>query len=323
MLMTILVVLTFFSGNTGDSYAQSTMIPHWVKNDVLWLHNGEISDSEFTNEIKWLVEHRIIPVQYFKAEIILVPQTTYLKNISYQWYQNKVSDIEFIHTVEYMIRNGVIQLDKEFASKIETERYAQVNVTSDEKKSVVIIPVFTSLAYSENGFYDYFNGRCNKSCLSKTMYFQKPLEYTSSQNALQTLKSLGYDTITDIDVDKDPEILSKYDKIIILHNEYVTQKEFYAITHHSHVIYLYPNALYASIEADYKDNTINLIRGHGYPSSDIRNGFDWKYDNSSFEYDTECNNWNFVTIDNGIMLNCYPENHFAQSFTILKAIKDY
>lgn len=49
---------------------------------------------------------------------------------------------------------------------------------------------------------------------------------------------------------------------------------------------------------------IILVRGHCYPSSEITNGFDWKFDNMDFEYDS-CENWKFYEIDNGIMLNCY------------------
>ena len=45
----------------------------------------------------------------------------------------------------------------------------------------------------------------------------------------------------------------------MLHNEYVTQAMFDAITNHPNVIYLYPNALYAEIEVDYENNLITLI----------------------------------------------------------------
>ena len=66
-------------------------------------------------------------------------------------------------------------------------------------------------------------------------------------------------------IDKNPDMLKKYDKVIMLHNEYVTRNMFDAITNHPNVIYLYPNALYAEIEVDYENNLMTLIRGHGYP----------------------------------------------------------
>ncbi len=111
----------------------------------------------------------------------------------------------------------------------------------------------------------------------------------------------------DQDVDKNPDILKQYKRVIVLHNEYVTKKEFDAITNHPDVVFLYPNALYAQVRTNYDNGTITLVRGHGYPDSTIKNGFDWKYDNSGYEYDIECNNWNMYKSGNYAMLNCYPE----------------
>ena len=50
-----------------------------------------------------------------------------------------------------------------------------------------------------------------------------------------------------------------------------------------------------------------LEKGPRYPQLDIKNGFDWEYDNSDMFYDTTCENWKFHKIDNGYMLNCNPE----------------
>ncbi len=87
---------------------------------------------------------------------------------------------------------------------------------------------------------------------------------------------------------------------------------------------LHPNALYAQIEVDYEKEAITLIRGHNYPSPEIKNGFEWKFDNTHpYEYDTDCEDWDFIQIDNGIMLNCYPEKIIFQDERLLKAIKEY
>ena len=45
-----------------------------------------------------------------------------------------------------------------------------------------------------------------------------PDHFTSSANGLQILNLLDYDIITDISVHQNPEILSSYEKIILLHN---------------------------------------------------------------------------------------------------------
>lgn len=178
---------------------------------------------------------------------------------------------------------------------------------NSSSSTVFVYPVFTQAAYDHNGFYDYYSGNCDARCLSI------PLQYTiggsgttSSMIGTSVLTFLGYPYITDIDIDKNPNILKKYDRVIMLHSEYVTQKEFDAITNHPNVFYLYPNSLYALVQTNYDNNTLTLVRGHGYPDASIKNGFGWKFDNSQFEYDSRCDNWSITTIDNGKMLNCYP-----------------
>ena len=203
-----------------------------------------------------------------------------------------------------------------------TELYEKLNYQLSEK-TIVIYPIFTAAAYSEPGFYTYFREECDEKCLTIELQKEYAPDFTSSGNGFQVLKLLGYEIISDIDVDQDPTILEKYDKVILLHNEYVTQSMFNSIVNHPHVIYLYPNALYAEIEVDYKKNEIALIRGHGYPESTIMNGFDWEFDNTHpYEYDHDCENWEFYRIPNGEMLNCYPERELISNIELLKKLKD-
>jgi len=194
---------------------------------------------------------------------------------------------------------------------------------NDEKNIVVVYPIFTAAAYSEPGFYTYYRGECDDECLTITINENYPLSYQASGDAIQILSLLNYPIITDIDIDQDPSLLSKFDKVILLHNEYVTKTEFDAITSHPNVIYLYPNALYAEVSFDNENYTITLVRGHNYPEITIRNGFDWEYDNSELEYDNTCLDMKFTKIENGFMLNCYPENIIHKSKNLLKQIKEF
>ena len=174
-------------------------------------------------------------------------------------------------------------------------------------RTVVVLPVLTQAAYGLHGFYWFYSGRCGQECLTVPIPKNFTASYVTGGGVYDTFLDQDFAYVTDIDVDKNPAILAKYDKVILLHNEYVTQKEFDAITHHSNVIYLYPNALYALVSVNYDKNTITLVRGHGYPQKYIRNGFGWTFDNSKYEYNTECENWQFYKIKNGYMLDCYPQ----------------
>ena len=201
------------------------------------------------------------------------------------------------------------------------ENYNTIAIWDDPQKAAVVSPIFTDSAYDRFGFYDYYLGNCD-SCTTTTIS-DGVLDYNSSVYGYQLLTLLGYSPITDIDIDKNPSILKRYDKIIMLHNEYVTRAMFDAITSHPNVIYLYPNALYAEIEVDYDNNTITLIRGHNYPEQEIANGFDWEFDNTHpYEYDNNCSQMEFYKIDNGWMTNCYPEQILAVSPLVFQMIKN-
>jgi hypothetical protein len=203
-----------------------------------------------------------------------------------------------------------------------TEIYEKLKPSDN---TVVIYPLFTSAAYTEPGFYTFYRGECDESCL--TVNFENQ-EFTmaSSITGAQVLHALGYEFITDIDVDKNPEILLNYDTIVLLHNEYVTQKEFNAISNHSNVIFLYPNALYAKIEVDYSDKTITLIQGHSYPNypNGPKNGFNYEIEKQFhvYEQDRECLDWHFTKIENGYHLNCYPDYVITKDLRILFTMKD-
>jgi hypothetical protein len=198
------------------------------------------------------------------------------------------------------------------------------NILKPNEKTIVIYPVFTSAAYNEPGFYTYFGGNCDELCITNLSFENPQFKYTSSGLTAQILYLVGYDFITDIDVDKTPGILKNYDTVILLHNEYVTQKEFSAITAHPNLIFLAPNALYAEIEVNYDDNTMTLIRGHAYPDSSITNGFNYKIEEEfhNYEYDAECLEWEFLEIENGFHLNCYPEGILHKNLDILLKMKE-
>lgn len=240
-----------------------------------------------------------------------------------KWGSGKLFDI-FVDPKDIAVIDGkqipmraTFQLNPDLA-----DVYSEIGVYDKKNKPLFIIPLFTASAYAKNGFYDFYNGNCN-TCLTTKIVSIDGLREQSSANAVKVLELLGYDSITDIELNKNPNILSKYEKIIVLHNEYVTKNMFDAITSHPNVIYLYPNALYAEISINYVDNTISLIRGHGYPESEINNGFDWEFDNTRpYEFDKKCDDWEFYDIPNGKMLNCYPEQKIWKDEKFLKALKE-
>ena len=206
---------------------------------------------------------------------------------------------------------------------------APINFSEDELNQfsslpniVVVRPTFTQSAYSSGGFYDFYAGECDSSCLTVPVDQDwNNKKFTSSKNALRVFDILKWKIIDDLDLHQDPAQLENYEKVILLHNEYVTKEMFDGIMNHPKVIYLYPNALYAEVSYNSDSHTITLIRGHGYPERSISNGFDWKFDNTHpYEYDTDCETKQFYRIDNGYMLDCYPEKIITTDRELIKQI---
>lgn len=216
-----------------------------------------------------------------------------------------------------------------------------IMVAYNHGKYVYVEPTFTQSAYQPNCFYDYYSNHylvkdlvCPISDKSSDR-----VNTADSRNAQIILTALGVGHITDEDLTNGMKINDR--TIILLHNEYVSQTEFnYLNSSEPDVIYLYPNAMFAQIEykkitltcEDYLGNNcyyqyqISLVRGHGYPSANITNGFNWVYENSQYElhgnprtYD-QCNGvdrWN--TLPNGDrQLNCYTLNPIEITQAILQ-----
>ena len=328
-------------------------VPDWVKNNAGWWAGDLIGDYDFLNGIKYLINKGVILVSVDDnrkdSSTIIVPNSAmFFEGTAISNYWEFLKDlpspalIPLGHNLElpngntvtsvfdvYGIRNDFTVVGNSVVWNTVVfglnpslmENYNEIAMWDDPQKAAVVLPIFTDSAYDSPGFYDYFSGECD-SCTT-TKISDGELDYNSSVNGYQLLTLLGYSPITDIDIDKNPSILKKYDKIIMLHNEYVTRTMFDAITSHPNVVYLYPNALYAEIEVDYDNDTITLIRGHNYPEPEITNGFDWEFDNTHpYEYDNNCEIMKFYKIDNGWVTNCYPESPLAAVPVVFKTIKD-
>jgi len=306
-------------------------IPAWIKNNAGWWAEGLIPDSAFISALEWLIDHGIVVVNLpknvdpYDITFSHIFPNIIQKDLQYvtTTFFHVFGDLDSIQTVDGEDRWGSLYLG---LNEERMDEYNEVSIWNDPQKVAVVYPTFTNAAYGEPGFYTYFRGECD-ACTTISIIPTLRLYYPTSGNAIQTFSLMGYQILDEVAIDKNPSILEEYDKIIMLHNEYVTQTMFDAITNHPKVIYLYPNALYAEIEVDYDANTITLIRGHGYPESEISNGFDWKFDNTHpYEYDNQCLTMKFYQIDNGWMTNCYPEQVFTNSiegtYNILEIIKE-
>lgn len=193
----------------------------------------------------------------------------------------------------------------------------------DRSDILVVIPNLTANAYSSGGFYDYFEGRCGEECLTVQLDPTINHNYSSSSNAIIMLLDRGYDYVLDLHLVSNEDYLNKYDSIVILHNEYMTQEMFNSITSHPKVFYMYPNALYGEVEIEIIDSipTMTLISGHGVNGKD--NAFDWEHENTRpDEFDNECLTAQWNKVSNGWQLDCYPDNAIMTMDWIIDFIEE-
>ncbi len=317
----------------SQTISSAKLVPDWVKNNAKWWSEDLIEDTDFVNGIEYLIKKQIISIDN-KNILGNVPLEDVTFSSSWQINKNYLVFASSSFFEIYAKPGDCIVSDEGnliwrslslALNPNKMDMYNEVAVWNDPQKTVVVYPFLTFSAYNEPGFYDYYSGECDDCTTTKIT--QPTVLYTSSGIGHQALTILGYPSMPDIEIDKNPSILQQFDKVIMLHSEYVTRTMFDAITNHPNVLYLYPNALYAEIEVNYMDETITLIRGHNYPEPGITNGFDWEFDNTHpYEFDSVCLDMEIYKIKNGWMTNCYPENLFLQNteqlFELLKLIKD-
>jgi len=319
----------------SQTTSSAEMVPDWIKNNASWWSDNLIDDIDFINGLQYLIKHKIIKIDNKKI-LGQVPLEDIKFSSAWQVDKDHLVFVQSAFFEIYGMYGHCIMNDgeQEWKSLLlglnpnKFDIYNEVAVWNDPQKIAVVYPYFTYVAYNEPGFYTYYRGDCD-SCTT-TKFAPASLlnnEYVTSGLGNQALTLLGYTALSDMEIDMYPSILQQFDKVIMLHNEYVTRTMFDAITNHPNVFYLYPNALYAEIEVDYIDETITLIRGHNYPEPEIANGFDWEFDNTHpYEYDNLCLDMEIYQIENGRMTTCYPENLFLQNtqplFNLLKLVKD-
>lgn len=114
-ILLVLVSLVFFQ----PSYAAN--VPDWVKNTAKWYGEGKISESEFLNAIKYLINNKVLNLEENTTDVIL-PDTSVSKQelieqgIEELQNKNNLSALEFFNTalekdpkdIQAMINKGIV-----------------------------------------------------------------------------------------------------------------------------------------------------------------------------------------------------------------------
>lgn len=165
--------------------------------------------------------------------------------------------------------------------------------------TLLITPIFTYSAYQDKCWYTNEN---NTTCTivhynSVVDSKQDRMDYGGNR-LQQQLLCLKIDCITDVDLDKNPSIVNNYNRIVLMHNEYVTHNEYNAIMNHKNVFYVFPNSLYRFV--DYNGTHITYDT-----ETNNKQSFSTWGDVSEFDTCIPIIGYHIVNYSNGKGLSCY------------------
>lgn len=111
---------------TTNPVPEKISIPNWVKDLAKWWSDGAISDSEFINGIKYMIENNIITIPQTTQGTKSSTIPSWVKNSAKFWYDGKITDKDFASGIQYLIKSGIIQVQADNIPTMSSE-------ISDEK----------------------------------------------------------------------------------------------------------------------------------------------------------------------------------------------
>lgn len=87
-------------------------IPSWLKNTTQFWLSGQMSDTEYTGMLEYLLENKILHVPYTTKSKDIIPSEipSWIKTNSQNWVDGKASDDEFSIGIQWMIQRNLISL---------------------------------------------------------------------------------------------------------------------------------------------------------------------------------------------------------------------
>ena len=92
-----------------DSLSDSTIvIPDWIKNNAKWWSEGKIGDSDFTKDLQYLIEQKVIKIPSTEKGAASQKIPDWIKNNAKWWSEGKIENSDFVKGIQYLIQNGMI-----------------------------------------------------------------------------------------------------------------------------------------------------------------------------------------------------------------------
>ncbi len=89
----------------------SPNIPSWIKDNAKLWASTSISNSEFIDGIKYLIEEGVITIPSTENDSTFNPTIpSWIKNNALWWADDKISDEDFVKSLQFLIKKGIIRV---------------------------------------------------------------------------------------------------------------------------------------------------------------------------------------------------------------------
>ncbi len=136
------------------SFAEEQLVPEWVKNTARWYGEGKISETEFLNAIKYLIDNKVIVLES-GSQAALKPT---VENVIIPNGNSEVGNVGFYIPLNLEVETGTTVV------WINDDNIQHTIVSQDDQGNV--IPLYNSKAlktgerfahkFNEGGIYHYF-----------------------------------------------------------------------------------------------------------------------------------------------------------------------
>jgi len=98
--------------NSTDVDSSNLKIPDWIKNNAGWWAADQITDSDFSLGIEFMINDGIIVIPPTVETTNAIDDTIpgWIKNNAGWWSENKITDQDFALGIKFLVENGIIRV---------------------------------------------------------------------------------------------------------------------------------------------------------------------------------------------------------------------
>ena len=88
-----------------------SLIPDWIRDDMLLWSEEKIVDTKFINVINYLIENRIITINQNESEILEIKKIpSWIKTTAGWWADGTIDDKTFVNGLEFLVQKSIIPI---------------------------------------------------------------------------------------------------------------------------------------------------------------------------------------------------------------------